>query len=170
MAVCLLLAVAANRKVGAVRKGGEKRKRMTCLWQRHFCPVLLGERRPMRGRSCVLSELHRLDARCKIGEPNVVPILRRKLGLRYTSWRTANGSDSHAFVWVTLASKPDNTHGHNSTSILLTSGAKISERPDFQAIRWNGLFGSVMIYNFHILAKATKLQRTHSLLTFTKFE
>src|SRR5512137_372957 len=98
MAVRLVLAITPDREVRLMRQPREQFERVASLRRIHLRAVLPAERRPLRRRRRLLSELHRLDARREIREPDVVPIPRRELGLRHAARRPPDGADAQALV------------------------------------------------------------------------
>jgi len=80
---------------------GEQVERAGIAGFAHLAPVLLREGRPVRralGVLGALAELHRLDARREVREPDVVPVLARERRLRHAARRPPHGADAQALV------------------------------------------------------------------------
>ncbi len=98
MAMGFIFAVASDRKTAVLRQDRQQFKRMAVLRGRHLGPVLLQEDRPFGGRGRRLPLLDGLSARSEVGEPHVIPILGRELGLCYASRRPPHRSDARALA------------------------------------------------------------------------
>src|SRR5258708_1100533 len=110
MATRFILAVAAEREICVVRQCCQHLDGARCIGLRHLGPVALGKACPLRGVAGLPSELHRLDARCQVGIPNVVPVPTGELRLRNATRWSPHRTDSRPFSGRSLAAKPDDSN------------------------------------------------------------
>ena len=118
MAVTLVFTIAAYRKVCAVRKSSQKVDRVPGLGRRHFHLVFPCEGGPLGGRRGLLAKLHGQGAGREVGEPDVVPVLGRKLQLGDSSRRTAHRPNPRSFARDAGASKADDAQTHFCTKFM----------------------------------------------------
>lgn len=78
----------------------------------HFLLIAPHKGRPVRRACRSLAQLHRLGTRGQIGEPDVIPVLRRKLGLGHAAWRAAHGADAQAFIGESGGAEAEDVDGH----------------------------------------------------------
>jgi hypothetical protein len=116
VAAIRVLAIAAHRKVRRMRERSQHVQIVPGLRPRHLGAILPGKARPLRSCFCCQTEFHRLDAGREIGKPYVIPILGRKLRLRYATGWTSNGAQPRALIREPRRTKADDTNTHGTTS------------------------------------------------------
>ena len=115
MASLFVLAVAADGEVGVVRKGGEGVEEAAGIGFGHFGFVALREARP--GFGIVERGLHGAEeggAGREVREPDVVPVVLRKPGLRDAARRPPDSSQSHSFIGSSGCAESNDSDCHGS--------------------------------------------------------
>src|SRR5262245_24031080 len=112
MAANGILAIAADREVGAVRKRGEDVERLPRLGPLHLRAIAPREAPPVRIRLRAATELHGRLARRECREPGVVPITRRELRFRHAARRAPDGAEARTFADRARSPEPDDADRH----------------------------------------------------------
>src|SRR3954466_13063642 len=110
--VFLVLAVAAQRKIGVLRQHSEHVERLAGRRRVHLRAELAEERGPFPFRLCGLGGLHEVRARREHGEPYVVVVATRELRLRGAAGWTTDGAEARAFIGGARGSESDDANGH----------------------------------------------------------
>jgi len=98
MTALLVLAVAAERKVGLVRERGEKVQQARGFWRSHLRPEFALEHPPRFGVVRVERERDEPLARRERRHPDVIEIALGEIRFGHAARRTAHGTESDAFA------------------------------------------------------------------------
>src|SRR6476660_422728 len=116
VAARLVVAVAADREVGGVRKLREQVDRARVVGARHLCAVLADEDLPPLRRRRLLPDLQRRDAGRQVRIPDVIPIVGGKALLRDSARRPSHGTDPQALAFCARRAELDDSNCHASRS------------------------------------------------------
>jgi hypothetical protein len=119
VAATLIGTVATDRKVGGMRQCREQIQGMAGFWPGHLRLVFSHEGFPLQFRRGCLPKLHRFDAGCQGGKPDVVPVLRAKLALGNSSRRPTNRANPDSLIGDTWSSQSNDSDGHGCFSGLI---------------------------------------------------
>jgi hypothetical protein len=112
VATVFVLTVAADGEIGRLRKHGEELDRAPDVRRGHFGSVLPDEGCPLLRRLGLQPELHGFRTWRKVRKPDIIPVLRRKLGSRDATRGAAHRADSNSFSANTWCSQPNNAYAH----------------------------------------------------------
>ena len=98
MTARLVGAIAADREVRRVRERRRADRAASALGPLHLAPVAADERLPALGSSAMPARASAAFTRGYVGEPALIEIARRGLGLRHAAWRTTHGAEAQAFA------------------------------------------------------------------------
>src|SRR5690606_3457117 len=85
----------------------------------HLGAILVEEGAPVCCSLCLMRELDRFGRGGKVGEPDVVPVLRCEFGFGNAARRAPYGADAQSFLAAALAAQPDDAYGHEASSVTL---------------------------------------------------
>jgi len=120
VATALVLAVAADREIGRVRKRGKAGPTRGRPPPAHLGPIAPGERAPAALLLRAPSDPGQLLGRRQIRKPHVVEIPGRELGLRPASRRTPDGPDPQPLALGPRASQAHDADRHGRPGLPLT--------------------------------------------------
>src|SRR5688500_15581361 len=107
MAALRVFAVAANREIRVRRQRGEEADQAIGRRRLHLAAIRLGEARPV-----LLRLRHQPGAGREIGQPQVVIIAPRVIGLAHAARRPAHRAQTQAFVRRARATETDYADSH----------------------------------------------------------